>query len=598
MLEVKDLKIEFYDHSRPEIAVREVDFTMEEGEIIGLVGESGSGKSLTATAIAGLIRRGDVKISGEVLWDKKPVEQENNKENALTEENRIDLLRSSRRVMRSLQGAEIGFIFQDPMTAFSPVHKIGYQVEDALRVHGKKDAGESYTGESYTKEELKEKALKALASVELPDPERVYNSYPFELSGGMRQRAMIASAMISKPRLLIADEPTTALDVTVQAEIIKLLKKINEKNHTAILFISHDLGLVRKLCSKVIVLKDGDVVESGSAEEIFSNPTAEYTKKLIAANIVLEKESALKVTLDGDNAVISNSEENSYRELSNKEHITHIVNDDNVENLTVDNEILNEEISNNTLSESKDSENNAEIECEVRNFNYYYPIKKKDPTAVRIGIHDINVTIHKGEIVGLVGESGSGKSTLAKCIVGLLSSKEGEIKKGKVGMVFQDSYSALNPKMRVFSLLREAVRLNGIKDKEEQKARINKILEEVELPSELLERYPAELSGGQRQRVMIAMALLQQPTLLVADEPVSALDVAIQESILKLLKKLSDEHNMAILFISHDLRTVYTLCDKVLVMQKGVIVEEADKEELFINPKEEYTQLLLRSALE
>ena len=543
MLEVKDLKIEFYDHSRPEIAVRDVDFTMEEGEIIGLVGESGSGKSLTATAIAGLIRRGDVKISGEVLWDKKPVEQENNKENALTEENRIDLLRSSRRVMRSLQGAEIGFIFQDPMTAFSPVHKIGYQVEDALRVHGKKDAGESYT-----KEELKEKALKALASVELPDPERVYNSYPFELSGGMRQRAMIASAMISKPRLLIADEPTTALDVTVQAEIIKLLKKINEKNQTAILFISHDLGLVRKLCSKVIVLKDGDVVESGSAEEIFSNPTAEYTKKLIAANIVLEKDSAI------------------FKETS--------------------------------AVKADKTANKAETECEVRNLNFYYPIKKKDPAAERIGIRDINVTIHKGEIVGLVGESGSGKSTLAKCIVGLLSSKEGEITKGKVGMVFQDSYSALNPKMRVFSLLRETVRLNGVKDKEEQKARINRILEEVELPGELLERYPAELSGGQRQRVMIAMALLQQPTLLVADEPVSALDVAIQESILKLLKKLSDEHNMAILFISHDLRTVYTLCDKVLVMQKGVIVEEADKEELFINPKEEYTKLLLKSALE
>ena len=554
MLEVKDLKIEFYDHSRPEIAVRDVDFTMEEGEIIGLVGESGSGKSLTATAIAGLIRRGDVKISGEVLWDKNKDET-------------IDLLRSSRRVMRSLQGAEIGFIFQDPMTAFSPVHKIGYQVEDALRVHGKKDAGEPYT-----KEELKEKALKALASVELPDPERVYNSYPFELSGGMRQRAMIASAMISEPRLLIADEPTTALDVTVQAEIIKLLKKINEKNHTAILFISHDLGLVRKLCSKVIVLKDGDVVESGSAEEIFSNPTAEYTKKLIAANIVLEKDSAyVNSTLDVNNT----------------------------KNIYIYNNSKKEDKENNK-DNNKDNKqaNNADTECEVRNLNFYYPVKKKDPEAERIGIRDINVTIHKGEIVGLVGESGSGKSTLAKCIVGLLSSKEGEIKKGKVGMVFQDSYSALNPKMRVFSLLREAVRLKGVKDKEEQKARINRILEEVELPRELLERYPAELSGGQRQRVMIAMALLQQPTLLVADEPVSALDVAIQESILKLLKKLSDEHNMAILFISHDLRTVYTLCDKVLVMQKGVIVEEADKEELFVNPKEEYTKLLLRSALE
>ncbi|MCR4814724.1 MAG: ABC transporter ATP-binding protein [Lachnospiraceae bacterium] len=579
MLEVKDLKIEFYDHSRPETAVRDVDFTMEEGEIIGLVGESGSGKSLTATAIAGLIRRGDVKISGEVLWDKK-------------EDETIDLLRASRKQMRALQGNEIGFIFQDPMTAFSPVHKIGYQVEDALRVHGKSGKTENpgkentETGnqgkenkeknnplkkkkEEYTKEELKEKALKALAAADLPDPERVYNSYPFELSGGMRQRAMIASAMISSPRLLIADEPTTALDVTVQAEIIKLLKRINEKNHTAILFISHDLGLVRKLCSKVIVLKDGDVVENGSAEEIFSNPTAEYTKKLIAAEWT-------KGT-----GLVGHSAEEPPRVEPLKEEPPKA-----------------EPVAEESTETESVAEESTETELTVRNYSFYYPAGKNRENLERIGIRDINVTVRKGEIVGLVGESGSGKSTLAKCIVGLLSSKEGEIIKGKVGMVFQDSYSALNPKMRVFSLLRESLRLSGIKDKEEQKSKINKITEEVELPGELLERYPAELSGGQRQRVMIAMALLQQPTLLVADEPVSALDVAIQESILKLLKKLSDEHNMAILFISHDLRTVYTLCDKVLVMQKGVIVETADKEELFRNPKEEYTKLLLKSALE
>ena len=252
MLEVKDLRIEFYDHSRPEVAVRDVDFTLKEGEILGLVGESGSGKSLTANAIAGLIRRGDVKISGEVWWEQEDA-------------NLIDLIRTPRKTMRALQGQDIGFIFQDPMTAFSPVHKIGYQVEDALRVHGKKTPADGKK-EEYSKEELKKRALKALSDVDLPDPERVYNSYPFELSGGMRQRAMIASAMISSPRLLIADEPTTALDVTVQAEIIKLLQRINERDHTAILFISHDLGLVRKLCSKVLVLKDGDVVEQGPAD--------------------------------------------------------------------------------------------------------------------------------------------------------------------------------------------------------------------------------------------------------------------------------------------------------------------------------------------
>ncbi len=578
MLEVKNLKIEFYDHSRPEVAVRDVDFSMKEGEIIGLVGESGSGKSLTATAIAGLIRRGDVKISGEVLWDKdvkksgETSQEKDVKESdeSLQEKNEtIDLLKAPRRVMRSLQGNEIGFIFQNPMTAFSPVHKIGYQVEDALRVHGKLRLGEAdseaLNGKqssgrkiAYSKEELKQLALKALAAVDLPDPERVYNSYPFELSGGMRQRAMIASAMISSPRLLIADEPTTALDVTVQAEIIKLLQRINEQDHTAILFISHDLGLVKKLCSKVIVLKDGDVVESGDAAEIFSNPKGDYTKKLIAANIEL-----------GD---IAGAKEKK--------------------------------------SDFLQKEKTTESVCEVKDFSYFYPVsswsrlfsskdnKNAPGQQEKIGIHDITMTIHKGEIVGLVGESGSGKSTLAKCIVGLLHSDDGSIKCGRTGMIFQDSYSALNPKKRIGWLLKEALRLSGVKEQEAIRDRILEIMKEVELPEEFLERFPAELSGGQRQRVMIAMALLQEPTLLVADEPVSALDVAIQESITKLLKRLSEERNMAILFISHDLRTVYNLCDKVCVMQKGRIVEEAPKEELYLNPKEEYTKLLLRSALE
>lgn len=575
MLEVKDLKIEFFDHSRPETAVRDVDFTLKEGEIIGLVGESGSGKSLTATAIAGLIRRGDVKVSGEILWES----------NADTngDTNRINLLKASRRTMRELQGNEIGFVFQDPMTAFSPVHKIGYQVEDALRVHGKHDSSGSEAGTGkgkkrkteYTKEELKQRAIEALRDVDLPDPERVYHSYPFELSGGMRQRAMIASAMISKPRLLIADEPTTALDVTVQAQIIKLLKRINKQDHTAILFISHDLGLVRQLCEKVIVLKDGDVMESGRSEEIFANPKAEYTKKLIAAEVLVKHED------DGKG-------EDSYLTDENKKN---------------------------------DPETNLPIVCEVKDYTYVYP-KRRDLfsgkkgsgksdkknssekniagaelTDGEIGIYNINLTIRKGEILGLVGESGSGKSTIAKNIAGLLSSKDGEIHAGKVGMVFQDSYSALNPKKRIKWLLKEALRLRGVRDKEEQQRRITEIVHEVEMPEELLDRYPSELSGGQRQRVVIAMALLGEPELLIADEPVSALDVAIQESIMALLKKISTERGMAILFISHDLRTVYFMCHNVIVLKDGRIVESATKREIFEHPKAEYTKELLRSAL-
>ncbi len=549
LLEVKDLKIEFYDHSVPEVAVRDVDFTMEDGEIIGLVGESGSGKSLTASAIAGLIRRGDVKVSGEILWNDDDKE--------------LNLLKISRTEMRRLQGDDIGFIFQNPMTAFSPVHKIGYQVEDALRVHD---------GKNISKEEMKKRAIDALRAAELPDPERVYSSYPFELSGGMRQRAMIASAMISSPRLLIADEPTTALDVTVQAEIIKLLKRINEKDHTAILFISHDLGLVRKLCQKVIVLKNGDVIETGDVEEIFSNPKGDYTKKLIAANLVMER----KTSAESDAGSHRTDDAQAPGETDDK-------------------------------AEKADAhEKQEEVECSVKNLTYLYPVrnsilslkKNKEKPAERIGIHDINLTIKKGEIVGLVGESGSGKSTLAKCIAGLTGDFSETIKKNKVGMIFQDSYSALNPKRSIDWLLREALYLNGVKEKDEQDERIKKILLEVEIPEDFREKYPSMLSGGQRQRVMIAMALLQEPTLLIADEPVSALDVAIQESILKLLKNLSKKHCVAILFISHDLRTVYDLCDFVAVMKGGRIVEAKKKDELYSNPEEEYTKVLLRSALE
>ncbi len=629
MLEVRDLKIEFYDHTRPEVAVRDVDFTMNEGEIVGLVGESGSGKSLTATAIAGLIRRGDVKISGEVMWELSGKEGSAGRFSAeggvaaegkiaaeAGKEERIDLLKASRKQMRALQGKEIGFIFQDPMTAFSPVHKIGYQVEDALRVHGKTaeetgSGNENKEGKSadYSKEELRRCAIEALAAADLPDPERVYNSYPFELSGGMRQRAMIASAMISSPRLLIADEPTTALDVTVQAEIIKLLKRINEEKHTAILFISHDLGLVRKLCSKVLVLKNGDVVEQGAAGEIFNAPKADYTKKLIAAEVNFEE-------LEAEEEAAEGAAEKGVAKAGTQGFVS----DDG-----------KAAVEGATESSAGAARETPQVECEVRNLTFLYPKRRNigdtvifakktkkeslpektertadaDQANAGIGIHDINLTIHKGEIVGLVGESGSGKSTLAKCIAGLNAVKKdasGEdqnvIRKNRVGMIFQDSYSALNPKRRVGWLLREVLKLQGVKDRAEQDDAIGGILKEVELSDELMTRFPAELSGGQRQRIMIAMALLQKPTLLIADEPVSALDVAIQESITKLLKRLSRERNVAILFISHDLRTVYMLCDKVCVMKEGRIIEEARRKELYSNPREEYTKLLLRSALE
>ena len=503
MLSVENLKIEFYDHSLPETAVDDVTFTMGEGEILGIVGESGSGKSLTALSIAGLLNRGDITKSGDIVF------------------NGLNLLHCKRSELRKLQGKDIAMIFQEPMTCLNPVKRIGWQVEEALRVHGEKD-----------KIKLKEEAIKALTDAGLEDAERIYASFPHQLSGGQRQRVMIAAAMISKPKLLIADEPTTALDVTVQAQVIELLRRINREKKTSILFISHDLSLVRQLCQRVLVMKDGKIVEQGEAEDIFANPQEEYTKELIAAIPVVKKPY-----------------ERRCEEMTN------------------------------------------EYVCNVQNLFFTYGGKKNKPT-----LEDVSLQLKKGEILGLVGESGSGKSTLAKVMTGLLKEDSGTVECAKTAMIFQDSYSALNPAKTVEWLLHEVQRLQGVKDKETRQKEILKMLDAVELEEQYLNHYPSELSGGQRQRVMIAMALLSKPEVLIADEPVSALDVTVQKQIVSLLKRLSHKRNLAVLFISHDLRTVYELCDRVIVMKNGKIVEEGAKNALYFNPKEEYTKALLTSA--
>ena len=545
LLRLEDLSIDYKVRDGYLSAVNHVNCTINRGEVFAIVGESGCGKSTVAHSIMNLLPGGNEEITGKIIFKGQ------------------DLRTISEKELEKIRGKEIGMIFQNPLDSLNPVYRVGDQTAEAILL------------DNVTRKEAWNRVIKLFKDVKMPDAEERLKSFPHELSGGMRQRVMIAMMLSRYPELLIADEPTTALDVTVQAQIIKLLKRINKQDHTAILFISHDLGLVRQLCEKVIVLKDGDVVESGRSEEIFANPKAEYTKKLIAAEVLVKHED------DGKG-------EDSY--------------------LTDENE-------------KNDHETNLPIVCEVKDYTYVYPkrrdlfsgkknTKKSDEkscseknlagaelTDGEIGIYDINLTIRKGEILGLVGESGSGKSTIARNIAGLLSSKDGEIRVGKTGMVFQDSYSALNPKKRIKWLLREALRLRGVRDKEEQQRRITEIAHEVEMPEELLERYPSELSGGQRQRVVIAMALLGEPDLLIADEPVSALDVAIQESIMALLKKISTERGMAILFISHDLRTVYFMCHNVIVLKDGRIVESATKREIFEHPKAEYTKELLRSAL-
>ena len=534
MLTVNNLTIEFHDEEVPFKAVNRVSFTMKQGEILGLVGESGSGKSQTALAIAGLIKRNYTKVTGEILFQGS------------------DFVTQERKKLRLLQGNSVGMIFQDPLASLNPLRTIGWQVGEALRIHT-----------TLSKEEIKERILETLQEVKLPEPERIYDSYPFELSGGMRQRCLIAAAIITRPKLLIADEPTTALDVTIQEEIISLLKELHKKYGCSILFISHDLSLVKAICTNVCVMKDGEIVERGSVKEIFCSPQNAYTQKLV----------------DAIPAKLSKDDYNQ-NAIENKK--------------TADTLLAIEHYSfyydNHKLTKLSDM---GSFFCKKESTTG----TKKSERTERWGIRDISLTLHKGDICALVGESGSGKSTLAKCIAGLLGEQKNREGFPKCAMVFQDSFSSLNPSKKVGWILREALVLQGIRNKEEIRKRIEEILLEVELPFELLNRYPLELSGGQRQRVGIGAALLSSPELLIADEPVSALDVTIQRQIVELFMKLREKRGITILFISHDLRTVFRLCDEVYVMKNGKILESGDRYEIYFNPKNEYTRQLIRAAM-
>ncbi len=512
MLEVTDLHIEIEDSIIPETVVYDFDITVEAGEIVGIVGESGSGKSMSAHAIAGLLSRKDMKKEGSILFEGE------------------ELLSVARSRLRKIQGDDIAVVFQEPMTSLDPVKTIGYQVEEALRIHS-----------DLSDEELKRAAIAMMKDVELDDAENLYDKYPHELSGGMRQRVMIAAALICDPKLLIADEPTTALDVTIQAQIIELLKRINREKGTAILFISHDLGVVRSLCSRVVVMNKGRIVESGPVETVFTNPREEYTKKLIAAIPKFTK--IAQAPSDKDRGPI----------------------------LEVEN-----------------------VSARYKKVTGYFLPGKKQKAVVR----DASFTMYEGEILGLVGESGSGKTTLGKTILGMLDDTTGKIVhySKMPQMVFQDPYGSLNPTKTVGRILEEPLRINGSFTASERKEKAAKMLGLVGLDETYLNRRPNALSGGQRQRVCIALALMLEPKLIIADEPVSALDVTVQEQVINLLIKLNRELGIAILFISHDLKVVYELCSRILVMKDGEIVEQGTDDEIYNNPKHPYTKQLLSSA--
>ena len=512
ILEVIDLHIEVLDQIDSETLVNDFDLTIAPGEIVGIVGESGSGKSMSALAIAGLLSRKDMTKSGTISFCGS------------------NLLTVNRSELRKVQGKDIGMVFQEPMTSLNPVKTIGWQVEEALRVH-----------EDLPEAELKSRAIAMLKDVELYDAEELYNKFPHELSGGMRQRVMIAAALVCNPKLLIADEPTTALDVTIQAQILELLKKINREKGTAILFISHDLSVVRTLCKRVLVMNKGNIVESGDTNEVFDNPKEEYTQKLIEAIPKFEK-------------------------------------------ITKEREIDKTKL----VLEVKDVY--SRYQKVTGHFNF--------KTKKRLIVKGATFNVYEGEIIGLVGESGSGKTTLGKTILGMLDDVSGELKHytKMPQMIFQDPYGSLNPTKTVERILTEPLRINTNLDKEEMKEKAKEMIELVGLDESYLTRYPRELSGGQRQRVCIALSLMLNPKLIIADEPVSALDVTVQEQILNLLIDLNRKMNIAIIFISHDLKVVYEICNRIMVMKDGEIIEQGTDEEVYHHPKCEYTKGLLRSA--
>lgn len=513
LLKVENLKIAFPNKAGYQTVVEDVSFTINQGEMVGIAGESGSGKSMTALSVMKLLSQEAIIQKGSIFFQGN------------------DILSLSQGELEKLRGNEIAMVFQEPMTSLNPVLTIGTQLEEVFLVHHKNND--------------KSQLLEMLQQVGLPNGEELLKCYPHQLSGGMRQRVMIAMAMLLKPKLLIADEPTTALDVTVQAQILNLIKRLNEEYGTSVLLISHDLGVINRYCSRAVIMCEGKVVEEDTVHNLFYHPKEDYTKKLLEA-------------------VPNRNTKNQF--FKKKEKETSSPNILQVENLFV----------------SYDNKKSL--------------FGKKESRGI---VKDATLHVMQGEIVGIVGESGSGKTTLSKAITGLLEKTSGtvQMKENRPAMVFQDPYSSLNPAKKVGWILEEPLKIQGGMTKEQRKKRVDEMLVQVGLPVEYKNRHIKQLSGGQRQRVSIAAALITNAKFVVLDEPVSALDVTIQAQILRLLLELRERYDLSYLFISHDLNVVYQLCDRVYIMNEGQLIEQGTTEEIFHSPKTEYTKKLLNSIL-
>lgn len=571
LLEVKNLVTEFKTDEGIVKAVNDVSFNLYRGETIGIVGESGSGKSVTSLSIMRLIPNPPGKIaSGQIIYHTKDGKQ-------------IDLVKISEKEMQGFRGNEVSMIFQEPMTSLNPVFTCGDQVVEAIMLHQK-----------VSKQEAEKMTLDLFAKVKLPDPMRVLKAYPHQLSGGQKQRVMIAMAMSCKPGILIADEPTTALDVTVQKTILQLMNDLKKEIDSSIIFITHDLGVIAEIADRVLVMYKGKIVEQGDVLQIFENPQHPYTKGLLACRPPLDKRLRVLPT------VVDFMKEENGQVIELQSSVEQ----------AIKNVIVTKE---DTKRRQEELITRKKI-LELKNVKTYFPSKRdffgKTTDWVK-AVDDVSFDVYEGETMGLVGESGCGKTTLGRTILKLAPITSGEIiYNGKslldmdskslleirkeMQIIFQDPYSSLNPRMTVGNAIMEPMMVHGIygSDKERKEKTID-LLEKVNLKPEQFARYPHEFSGGQRQRICIARALALNPKFIICDESVSALDVSVQAQVLNLLIQLREEFKFTYIFISHDLSVVKFMSDRMVVMNKGKIEEMGYADEIYNHPQNEYTKNLI-----
>lgn len=569
VLVVDGLSVDFGVDKEWVPAAIDLNYQVAAGEVLAIVGESGSGKSASSMSILGLLPsnarvNGSAKLAGE------------------------ELIGLHGAALRRVRGEEIAVIFQEPMTALNPVYTVGQQIVETIRLH--RDMSPSQAAE---------RAKEMLTMVELPDPEKAFRSYPHQLSGGQRQRAMIAQSLSCDPKLLIADEPTTALDVTVQAEILDLIRNLKDKLDSAVILITHDMGVVADLADRIAVMQKGRIVEQGSAEQIFSHPEHSYTKTLLESVPHLGEGGETGESVDMV-AVLKREVEAEEREAAAS---------------STDRPTLPSDAAR-TPRHMEPSDDTAALRVtepvlQLKDVAIEYPKQGRNP-AFR-AVEGVSLTVAAGEVLGLVGESGSGKTTIGRAAVGLLPVVEGSLivdgrelsgasrrelngVRKDVGMVFQDPSSSLNPRLPIGESIGEPMFLAGMAKGQELQNRIEQLLDQVRLPRNYRNRYPHELSGGQKQRVGIARALSLKPKLLVADEPTSALDVSVQATVLDLFEELQAEMGFACLFVTHDLAVIDRLADRIVVMQHGRIVEQGQREVVLRNPEQDYTKRLLAAV--